>query len=287
MTRKSPEASILHAELPRAKLGEGPHWCAREQALYWVDIEGRQLHRYCAQRGHSAFDMPAAIGFALKTDEGRLAVGLADGIYLFDCDNALLTPVAMPENMPDSNRFNDAKCDPAGRLWAGTISETRKPEAALYCLRGDTLQAVETDIVNSNGLGWSPDGDIMYYNDTARHITWAYDYDLQSGRAYNRRVFIDHGKDGKPDGLCVDFMGQIYCASFSQGAVDVFSPAGNHLYRIDVPADHVTSCAFGGTDMRRLFITTAGDGGDSGRVFYWDADIEGLPATPMRLESPV
>lgn len=278
---------MLHPDLPRAALGEGAFWCAEDQVLYWVDIEGKRLHRYGDTQGHHSFDMPSAIGFVLKAEDGRLALGLADGVYLFECNNALLTPFAMPADMPAGNRFNDAKCDPAGRLWAGTISETRKAEAALYTLQGDELQAVETGLVNSNGLGWSPDADIMYFNDTARHITWAYDYDLQSGQAFNRRVFIDHGKDGKPDGLCMDVMGHIYCASFSQGVIDIFAPDGRHMQRIDVPADHVTSCAFGGVDMQRLFITTAGENGDSGRLFYCDMDIAGLPATPMRLQAAV
>lgn len=287
MTRKSPEAKLFQGHLPRAALGEGPYWCAGEQAIYWVDIDGFLLHRHSVSDGYHAYPMPTTVSFALHADDGRLAVGLADGVYLFDRQTSLLTPYALPANMPQGNRFNDAKCDPVGRLWAGTISQARKPEAALYCLRGEDLAAHETGIVNSNGLGWSPDGRTMYFNDTAQRTTWAYDYDVETGAAINRRVFINHGEDGRPDGLCVDSMGHLYCASYSQGAVDMFTPDGRHLNRISVPADHVTSCAFGGADMCRLFITTAGDSGDSGGLFFWDADIAGIAEVPLRLKSPV
>ncbi len=287
MTRKSPEAKLFQQGLPRAALGEGPYWCADEKAVYWVDIDGFLLHRYAMAEGYNAYPMPSTVSFALHAVDGRLAVGLADGIYLFDRHTSLLTPYALPGDMPPGNRFNDAKCDPAGRLWAGTISQARKPEAALYCLRGDALVPHETGVVNSNGLGWSPDGRVMYFNETAKHITWAYDYDMETGEASNRRVLINHGEDGSPDGLCVDSMGRIYCASYSQGAVDIFTPDGRRLERIAVPADHVTSCAFGGADMCRLFITTAGDSGDSGGLFFWDADIAGRAEAPLVLKSTV
>lgn len=285
MTRKLPEAQILDAALPSAALAEGPYWHTAEQALYWVDIDGCLLHRRHDREGHEAYKMPANVSFAVAVDDGRLAVGLADGIYLYDRKTSDLSLCAAPQDMPAGNRFNDAKCDPAGNLWAGTISRARKPEAGLYYLRSGILFAQEKSIINSNGLGWSPDGCVMYFNDTARHVTWAYDYDPQKGMAGARRVLIDHGAKAKPDGLCVDTQGTIYCASFSDAAIDMFSPQGKHMRRIAVPAQHVTSCALGGADMRRLFITTAGDQGDSGRIFYVDVDVPGRGEVPLRLSA--
>jgi len=283
MTRKSPEARILNRALPRAQLAEGPYWSMAEQALYWVDIDGCMLHRYHAQEGHRGYRMPSTVGFAVQAQAGRLALGLADGIYSFDRQTSDLALLASPPDMPPGNRFNDGKCDPDGYLWAGTISRARKAEAALYYLRNGILFAQEEGLVNANGLGWSPDGRVMYFNDTARHTTWAYDYDTEKRTAGKRRVFIDHGERGRPDGLCVDTAGRMYCASWSEGVVDVFSKEGAHLRRVAVSADHVTSCAFGGTDMKRLFITTAGESGDSGHIFYLDVEIAGRPETPLRL----
>lgn len=283
MTRKSPEVAILNRDLPRAKLGEGPYWSSSEQALYWVDIDGCLLHRYHAVERHQSYTMPSSVSFVVQVSDGRLALGLADGIYLFDRKTSDLVLLSAPSDMPAGNRFNDGKCDPDGYLWAGTISKERQPEAALYYLRNGILFAQEKDLVNSNGLGWSPDGRTMYFNDTARHTTWAYDYDPEERTAAGRRAFIDHGENGRPDGLCVDTAGRIYCASWSEAVVDVFTPAGAHLHRITVPTDHVTSCAFGGADMKRLFITTAGESNNSGHLFYWDADIAGRPEAPLRL----
>jgi sugar lactone lactonase YvrE len=141
---------------------------------------------------------------------------------------------------------------------------------------------VEEGIVNSNGLGWSPDGRLMYFNDTAAHTTWVYDYDLEDGIARNKRLFIDHGAAGKPDGLCLDTDGNLYCASFSEGVIDVYSPAAAHIGRIGVDAAHVTSCAFGGPDMDTLFITTAADKSGDGRVFQWRGGPRGRAETPFR-----
>lgn len=283
MTRKLPEAKRLSRDLPRAQLAESPYWRAVEQALYWVDIEGCLLHRFHAPSGHQAYPMSSKTGFVVAAQDGRLALGLADGIYLFDRQTGDLALLAAPAHWPAGNRFNDGKCDPRGNLWAGTISQSRKAEAALYYLHDGLLHVREQYIVNSNGLGWSPDGRTMYFNDTAAHTTWAYDYDVATAAASAKCVFADHGAKGRPDGLCVDTAGRVYCASWSEGAVDVFSPEGMRLFRIEVPVDHVTSCAFGGADMKRLFITTAGEKGESGHLFYYDADIAGLPETPLRL----
>jgi sugar lactone lactonase YvrE len=187
------------------------------------------------------------------------------------------------------NRLNDAKCDPAGRLYAGSMSTTGQTgAAALYRVDGDwQVSTVLTGTTISNGMGWSPDGSRMYFNDTAANTVYAFDYDPDAGMATRQRVLCTLGPDdGHPDGLTVDADGYVWVACYGGSAVRRFAPSGELDGVLRLPVSNVTSCAFGGPALDELFITTAyenlseaerAEQPDAGRVFRHRPGVTGLP----------
>ncbi len=151
--------------------------------------------------------------------------------------------------------------DPFGRLWVGTINTSANPSqtAALYLLRGDRLEKVEGGYTNANGKAWSADAGLMFHADTGRETIWIYDYNSDEGIVANKRVFA-RTAEGRPDGLEADSDGNLYAAIFGGSRVDIFSPHGDLVGRVDVPVPNVTSCCLGGEGRKILFITTAFDG---------------------------
>lgn len=282
--------------LPRCNLGEGPYWDVESQRLYWVDITGHRVHRWSPKTGAcESHDTGTYVGFAIVDETGNLVAGLRDGIYAMGFGSAEKRPIAKPVMHPE-NRFNDGSCDPAGRLWAGTMhvsGNCARTSGALYRLTGGALETVERDIGISNGLGWSPDGATMYYAETHRGIVWAYAYDMATGSASDRRVFAEVPLEvGVPDGLTVDAAGRVFVAIWRGHRLNVYTSDGQLDDVIEMPVPHATSCCFGGSDLRTLFISTSPEGlspeqmaayPHSGLVFACETGVPGLPATRMRL----
>lgn len=287
------KAQLLNENLPLSDLGEGPFFDASNGKFCWVDITGRQLHRCDPSGGnHESRRAASSLGFAVGASDGRYAAGLKDGIYLMDYATGDFTPLALPEHAHPDNRFNDGKCDPRGRLWAGTMNDAdhQNNTGALYRFDARGLHRQEAGVHISNGLGWSPDGKTMYYSDTVPRVVWKYDYDVETGKAGNRRVFAHFTGSGRPDGLCVDSEGRVLVALWPGHGVEIYSPAGKLETRIDLPVPQVSSCAFGGADFKTLYITTARAGMSaealaqyplSGHVFTAQLDVPGRAETPF------
>ncbi len=287
------QARLLHDQLPAAGLGEGPYWHDSENRLYWVDISGKVIHR-CDVNGdrHETCNTPAMVGFAVPDENGKLVAGLEDGIYRLDFSTgAAENLVRLQEHA--HNRFNDGKCDRRGRLWAGTMNEREhaKPFGALYRYDKTGLYEREKNVCISNGLGWSPDNKTMYYADTIGRVIWRYAYDIDTGQAGDRTVFAEFTGKSRPDGLCVDSQGRVFSAQWPGWGIEIFTPDGKQDGRTDLPVPQVSSCAFGGPQLKTLFITTAAIGLDkeqleeaplSGRIFAVDMDVAGLPETPFK-----
>ena len=250
---------ILDAQ---ATLGEGPVWHARRQQLYWVDIDAGLVHVYDPAEGtDTAIDVGQMVGCMAPRRAGGLVLALHHGFALLNLKNGALTPLADPEaHLPD-NRFNDGKCDPAGRFWAGTLSLSRTPQAAaLYCLETDlTVRRVLEGVTTSNGIAFSLDGTRMYYIDTPTLRVDAFDYDLAAGTIGNRRTVIQFPEGvGRPDGMTIDEEGFLWIAHWDGGRVTHWDPhQGTLLDTIELPVARVTSCTFGGRNLDELYITTA------------------------------
>lgn len=277
-------------------LGEGPSWDAEGNRLLWVDIESHQLHIYYPESGENVtYEVGQLIGAVVPYREDEVIVALYEGFHKYRLSTGELTFIANPEQDHPNNRFNDGKCDPFGRFWAGTMSlEDQKNRGSLYCLDHDlSIRKVLSNVSTSNGLGWSPDGSVMYYIDTPTSQVDAFDYDGITGSISNRRVAFKMPEDaGFPDGMTVDSEGMLWIAEWDGGRVGRWNPhTGDLLDTIEVPAGHVTSCVFGGSDLEDLYITTACAGMKdedmeaqplSGNLFRVHTGIKGQPTVPFK-----
>ena len=247
----------------QAKLGEGPCWDARKQLLHWVDIERFELHTYNpVTKSDRVINVGHHIGAAVVRKSGGFVVALRDGIYHLDEETEALNLLVAPEPDCPENRFNDGKCDPAGRLWAGTmhLPETEMNCGHLYSIDTDLSARRRVDDVSiSNGLAWSPDEKTMYFIDSPTRQCVAFDYDKATGGISNRRVCVEIPEgEGWPDGMNIDAEGMLWIALWDGWAVRRYNPNnGELLAQIDLPVARPTSCVFGGEDLRTLYITSA------------------------------
>lgn len=277
-----------------AQLGEGPMFSAVERALWFVDIKGPRVHRYEEASGeHSSWDAPEPVGFVLPTSEGRLVCGLQSGLYDFDPATATYTLIEPVEPDRPGNRLNDACVDTAGRLWFGTMDDAeQQPTGALYRFDSRGLQCCEEPYVITNGPAVSPDGRTFYHVDTLKREILAFDLDAD-GELSNRRVFAHVPADaGYPDGTAVDAAGHLWVALHGGWSLQRYSPAGRPLESVRLPVANCTKMAFGGADLRTLYVTSAWNGlSDADRIrqplagglFRVRIDEPGLPQRQLRL----
>lgn len=278
----------------QATVGESPVWSVSEQRLYWVDIQGKKIHRFDPQTAaNETFELPEIVtSVALRASRG-LAVTLEKHFALFDPASRTLTRLAEVEADMPENRFNDGKCDPAGRYWAGTMNAKSwsAPGGNLYRLgaAGDCT-LMQSEVICSNGSGWSPDGRTMYYIESFRYAIFAYDFDVASGTLSRRRTFvaIDRNGGGFPDGMTVDAQGFVWCCLVGLGRIHRYSPDGELERVVLLPVPRATDCTFGGPDLGTLYVTSARETMTpeelvaaplSGSLFAIDTGIRGLAST--------
>ncbi|MBP85370.1 MAG: hypothetical protein CMJ64_01420 [Planctomycetaceae bacterium] len=279
----------------QATLGEGPIWDQRDNILWWIDINEHKLHRFDpATHEKETFDVGQRVGTVVPRCSGGLMLAVQNGFASFDPSNGSLRIVADPESHLPENRFNDGKCDPAGRFWAGTLElvEENMQAGTLYCLlENGRVKAKVPNVGISNGIVWTSDKKTMYYIDTPTRRVDAFDYDNDTGAISNRRPAIELPDDfvGYPDGMTIDAEDNLWVCFWGGWRVVRFDPAtGQQLSRIDVPASQVTACALGGPELKNLYITTArrdlkGTALEkephAGGLFHAKVDIAGVPAT--------
>lgn len=271
-----------------AVLGEGPLWDDRHGVLFFVDIEGKKLHRATMDGADTCWDMPSRIGTVGLTQGDRLVVALEDGLYLFDPDSAALELFAPLEADRPEVRGNDGKPDPAGNMWQGTMSMTPDQVGALYRVRPDgTAESIIGGLKCANGMGWSPDHKTMYFIDTPSKAVWAFDYDEETGNIDNRRVVVDFTQaapeEGGPDGMTVDAEGKLWVAQWGGGQVSRYDEiTGEKLMKVEVPAPCSSCPTFGGEKLDKLFISTAAFAKDkfplAGSLFVADVGVRGMKA---------
>jgi sugar lactone lactonase YvrE len=242
-------------------LGECPLWCEREGVLWWVDSRGPSLKRWDPKPGGvTTIPLPHIVGSIAFREKGGLLAALQPGIFFLDPESRALEPLAQPEAHLPGNRFNDGRCDRAGRFWAGTMSDAkREPTGSLYRLSPDrACKRVRDDVIVPNSLAWSADNRTMYFADTYRQVIRAWDFDLASGEVSNERVFCDTtGHPGRPDGSCVDADGCLWNAEYGGWRVVRYMPSGKIDRVIAMPVANPTCCCFGGADFDTLYITSA------------------------------
>ncbi len=241
----------------RSIWGEGPLWW--QGALYYVDIEGHCVHRYDPEDGsEESWNVGERVGTVVPRMSGGLVIAGDRGLSFLDEESGLLTAIADPEMDKPDNRFNDGKCSPDGRLFAGTISLVKKTgDARLYRLDPDlTLHEAFGPVTNSNGIAWSGDGKTVFYIDTPRKEVLAFDY--EAGHLRNLRSVISTAHlDSSPDGMTLDAEGNLWIAFCHGACVACFSPvSGEELRRVELPCLETTACAFGGVGLADLYVTT-------------------------------
>lgn len=256
-----------------AVLGEGPVWVEREQALYWVDIHGRLIHRRAFADGAlTRWETPWRIGSLQPREGGGFISGTDQGLALIEPELGRFDQFANPEPDLPTNRFNDGKVDRQGRFWAGTMDDSEKAAlGALYRIDPDLgWTRIDDGYRVCNGPAFSPDGRTLYHTDSARQVIYAFDLD-EGGNAANRRDFARfEAGQGYPDGMTVDSEGCLWVAFWDGWCLRRLSPGGDILSTLELPVQRPTSCAFAGPDLDHLFITSA-------RVGLDDGDLAGQP----------
>jgi len=295
----------MQAELildARNATGESPVWSAQEQALYWVDIPAGRLHRWSPVDNRSqSWQAPQMLACIARDSDGSWLAGMEDGLYRLipQADGRLDSQrVLGVEHARPNMRFNDGRCDRQGRFWAGTMfmdMSAASTTGALYRYtpgQSAPLPAVISHMVVPNGLGFSPDGRIMYLSDSHPSVQkiWAFDYDIDSGTPHNRRLFVDMNlHPGRPDGAAVDADGCYWICGNDEGLIHRFTPAGKLDRSLSVPVKKPAMCAFGGRDLDTLFVTSIRPSGDlsdqplAGGVFALQPGVKGLEETPFGL----
>jgi sugar lactone lactonase YvrE len=262
----------------KSELGEGPIWHAPTQRLYWVNIMQGEVHVYDPRTNTDhAIPVGQSVGTVVPRRAGGVMLALNHGFASLDLDSGTVSLLQDPEKHLPENRFNDGKCDPAGRFWAGTMlngaTETSAAAGSLYCL--DTAHQVRHRLGHiriSNGLAWSLDKTTMYFIDSPNYRVDAFDYDDQTGDIGNRRSAVTVPRErGMPDGMTIDQEGMLWVAGWGGQQVSRWDPAsGQLLQSIELPVSQVTACAFGGPNLDELYITSA-------RIGLDDAALAGEP----------
>ena len=286
----------------RDRLGEGLFWDAGAGRLYWVDIGlPARLHSCDAGGGDSrTWPMPELTSYAVARTSGGMLIASHGGLNSFDPDRGELVRIGPIETMRPFNRSNDACCDPAGRLWVGTMQNNIAPDNSMMPIVGSTgalyrvgpelkPELMLDDIGIPNSTCFAPDGRTMYFCDTLQGVIWQFDFDSESGKISNRRDFARY-EAGDPDGSTVDAEGCLWNARFDGGCVVRFAPDGSVDTVVSVPTSEVTSCNFGGDDLDTLFITTKkldpqdrrrDDEPNSGSLFAVRPGVRGVADIPF------
>ncbi len=270
----------------QAALGECPLWCGQTQRLWWVDIEAPAIHCLDPATGKNVtLPMEENVGCIALREGGGFIAGLRSGIWLLDDQGHKEKLIANPQPDTSISRFNDGRADPWGRFWAGTIYEPRDRPDAMLCLVDEGLHCRQMagDIKVSNGVAFSPDRRWMYHSDTPSHVIYRYPLD-RDGNIGQREVFHQFPLgNGRPDGAAVDAEGFYWSALYEGGRVVRLSPAGEIVAEYPLPARCPTMCAFGGPDLRTLYVTSARHGRPKSELAEWP---ESGNLFSMRVETP-
>lgn len=273
----------------QCELGEGPVWVERDQALWFVDIKKKHIHRLDPATGDKrSWDAPEMVGFIMPARSGGFVAGLQSGLHKFDESNGSFTPIVELESELPANRLNDAVTDPSGAMWFGSMDNDEKAlSGAFYRFANGQVQRTGLDgICITNGPAVSPDGRILYYIDTLAKTIHAANI-ASDGLLGNKLLFTTIAEgEGYPDGPTIDSEGCIWVSLYDGWETRRYSPEGKILQRVRFPVANITKIAFGGPDLRTAFATTARQGmsadalaaqPQAGDLFQFQVDVPGVP----------
>lgn len=280
---------VIHAD---NQLGETPLWCERTESLWWLDVLQAAVHRLDTRSGtHVSIPFETTyLGSLALCESGKLLVAMDLGLYLYDTSTAHIEEVArIPAQAAAGTRLNDGRCDAQGRFWVGTMDlEYTRPVGSLYRLDPDgAVTHMVPGIRLINSIAVSQDQRTLYCSDTRSHVLWAFDLDACAGTLSRQRIFAEYsGRDGRPDGACIDAEGYLWVAMYAGGRILRYAPDGSIERTIPLPVSHPTCICFGGRNLRTLYITTARSGLNpaqllneplAGSLLALDLDVQGLP----------
>lgn len=278
-----------------ASLGEGPFWSPTENAVWFVDIFAKHIHRFEPATGiKQSWSAPAKVSFVLPEKQASFLVGFPGAVARFKADTGAFEILARLEEGYPKNRLNDACVGPRGRLWFGTMDEdAQEKSGAFYHWDGEAEPvSVDSGYCISNGPAFSPDGRTFYATDTLDRVIYRFTVG-EDGRLHQKTRFIQfQSKDGYPDGTTVDAEGCLWVAFYGGWSVRRFSPIGELIREMNFPCANVTKLAFGGEGLRTAFVTTARDGLGpqelreqplAGGLFSFEAGVSGLPQMECRI----
>jgi sugar lactone lactonase YvrE/DNA-binding IclR family transcriptional regulator len=290
-----PERQDVALAVPTsAFLGEGPVWLARERRLLFVDMLAPSIILSDPQDGSfHTYPMPELVSAVVPRRSGGFLAAMQSGVKTVDLASGAMADFSSPEAGRPGNRYNDGKCDRRGRFWVGTLAlDTSPGQGSLYRLDADGRHVtMDTGFHVSNGLGWSPDDRTFYFTDSGARCLYRYDFDLKSGSIANRRVFAQvPAGAGTPGGIAVDCDGFVWSTQWGGWCVTRYDPDGRVERVINLPVPRPTSCAFGGSGLATLYVTTGrirlsaqqlAEAPLSGSVFALQTATHGLPETPF------
>ncbi len=253
------KVQVVHGH--QCELGEGPVWDSKNNVICWVDILNGEIHEYSpSKKNHKMYPVNKMVGCIAVCSDNNFILASTSGIGFLDRETGKVEYVDNPESHLPGNRFNDGKCDPAGRLWVGSMSISEDANTgAVYAFSNNESDLKIKNTTISNGMAWSLDHQTFYFIDTPTQTVVAYDYDKADGNIKNKRVVIRiEEKEGFPDGMTIDSEGMLWIAHWGGWQVTRWNPkTGEKLRSIKFPAAKITSCTFGGKDLKHLFVTSA------------------------------
>ena len=275
------------------ELGEGPFWDSKRSRLHWVDIIGKKIISQNLDGSNiHALEVDGNPGCVVLSDDGTMVAGVDNQISSLD-DGGNLLNVLADTNEGSGLRFNDGKCDPSGRFWVGSMDRKEKNKlGSLYSWNSiEGLVNREQGMTVSNGMGWSPDNSLFYYIDSPTREVSVYDFDLSTASINNKRRFISFTlDDGFPDGMTIDSEGRLWIAFWGGSKIMCVNPDSKAIEEVvSFPVSKITSCAFGGEKMDRLFITSAKvqvdeeDEPMAGMTFIVSPGVKGQPSSNLKL----
>jgi sugar lactone lactonase YvrE len=278
-------------------VGEGAFWDVEGNTLLWVDILQGKIYRFNPEnQSNIGFDVRKDVGSVVLTENGLFCYVDEDGLAFLDPSTGHIEKGPQPEQDNPHIRFNDAKCDPRGTLWAGTMAyncEHGKGKLYEFDPSRKHAKVILDKVTISNGLVWDMERDLFYYIDSTSYQVDGYQYDKETGEIFDRKTIYSFDKEGGlPDGMAIDAQGMLWIALFGAGKVVQVDPFSSKIMsEVIVPAPKVTSCAFGGKDLNELYVTTAsyqmteeemGQYPLSGSLFKVTLPVKGVPSFKMK-----